>query len=67
MIGEVPATATYTIKVYSDVAGDYSLMAKDLTKVRDVDAIQKELTAAKARVEELEKELKDARRQSRLK
>ncbi len=62
VIGEVPGTATYTVRVYSDVGGAYTLTTKDLSKVRDVDTIQKELEAAQQRVEELEKELKEARR-----
>jgi hypothetical protein len=65
VIGEAPATATYTIRVYSDVSGAYTLAAKDLSKVRDVDTIEKELRAAKERVEELEKELREARRQNK--
>ena len=62
VIGEVPATGRYTIGVYSDVAVAYVLTAKDLTNIRDVRAIEKELKAAQDRVEELEKELKEARR-----
>jgi hypothetical protein len=65
VIGEAPATATYTVRVYSDVAGAYTLAAKDLSNVRDVETIQQELRAAKERVAELEKELRDARRQDK--
>src|SRR5262249_38148184 len=62
LISEVPATATYTIKVYSEVAGDYILLARDATRKRDVATIQKELKAAKDRVADLEKELAEAER-----
>jgi len=62
VIGEVPGTATYTIRVYSDIGGAYTLTTKNLSKVRDVDTIERELRAAKKRVEELENELKEARR-----
>jgi hypothetical protein len=65
VIGEVPGTGTYAIRVYSDVGGAYTLTAKNLSKVQDVDTIEKELRAAKERVEELEKELKEARRQKK--
>jgi hypothetical protein len=62
---EVPGTGTYTIAVYSDVAGAYVLTTKNLSKARDVQTIEKELREAKARVEELEKELKEARRRKK--
>jgi hypothetical protein len=65
VIGEVPSSATYTIKVYSEVGGDYLLTVKDLSKARDVAAIEKELKAARERVDELEKELKEARRSTK--
>ncbi len=57
LVGEIPATGTYKIAVYSDFAGDYTVLATDLAQKRDAIAIKKELATAKRRVEELEKEL----------
>jgi len=68
-INELPGSGTYTICVYSNTSGDYSLlvkggktavMTKDAVKKRDVATIQKDITATKQKLEQLEKELKTA-------
>lgn len=61
-VGEVPATGKYTVTVYSDLAGDYTLLVRDPSKpaaARDADTIRRELKEARQRVEELERELKE--------
>lgn len=57
-VGEVPSSGTYTIIVYSNIEGDYTLIARDPSKKRDHATVEKELKAARQRVEDLEKELK---------
>jgi hypothetical protein len=57
-VNEMPTTGTYTIIVYSNIEGDYTLLAKDSAKKRDFATVEKELKAARQRVEDLEKEQK---------
>jgi hypothetical protein len=60
-VGEVPVTGKYTVTVFSDLAGDFSLLVRDPSRAasRDADAIRRELDEARKRVEELEKELRE--------
>src|SRR5579884_426418 len=62
VLGEAPVAGKYKIVVYSPLAGDYVLVARDLSRKRDAATVEKELEAARQRVRDLEKELQELKK-----